>query len=55
MFVDEHVAKEYECSTVILDTCGFCSKELDLWDSDPAVDTTCRWVGSDLVDELVIE
>ena len=53
--MDEHVAKEYECSTVILDTCGFCSTELYLWDSDPAVDTTCRRVGSDLVDELVVE
>ena len=53
--MDEHVAKEYEYSTVILDTCGLCSKELDLWDSDPAVDASCCWVGSDLVDELAVE
>ena len=36
VFVDEHVAKEYECSTLILDTSGFCSKELDIWDFDTA-------------------
>ena len=53
--MDEQVAKEYECSTVILDTCGFCSREFDLWDSDPAVDASCCWVGSDRVDKLAVE